>query len=184
MDAANSNTDTGNSTDTGTAGADRRPVRRGAAQASTLTRLGPSSDPPFDRVTSAAVVAVTGDGHLVVAELARGLDIPGGHVQRGESSIEQTVRREAWEEIRARLGPLYPVEVLESDHFGPTDLTYMVIRTARVHELGTWESTHESRGRRVITPQDFLARYRGEDPALMRHLVTAALAVLAARASA
>ncbi|SNQ48675.1 NUDIX family protein [Frankia canadensis] len=151
--------------------------RRGGA--TRLTFLGPAPDPPFERVTSAAVVALTGDGRLVVAELDRGLDIPGGHVQRGETSIDQTVRRETWEEVRARLGALLPVEVVESDYFGADDLSYMVIRAARVTELALWEPTHESAGRRLVTPEEFLAGYRGR-PAFMRHLVTRALAILAA----
>lgn len=166
-----------------TAGEDRRPVRSrrdGPTTPTTLRCLGPSPDPPFERVTSASVVAVADDGRLVVAELTRGLDIPGGHVQRGESSIDETVRREAWEEVRARLGVLHPVEVIESDYFGADDWTYMVIRTARVTELGPWETTHESAGRMLIEPEDFLRRYRGGDPALMRHLVTTALAALPA----
>ncbi len=155
-------------------------MRRSQRGETTLSCLGPSPDPPFEQVTSAAVVAVTDDGRLVVADLARGLDIPGGHVQRGESSIDETVRREAWEEVRARLGALHPVEVIESDYFGADDLTYMVIRTARITELGPWEATHESAGRVVIDPEEFLRSYRGGDPILMRHLVTAALATLPA----
>ncbi|WP_261575215.1 NUDIX hydrolase, partial [Frankia gtarii] len=157
---------------------DRRPVRHRQDGEMTLSCLGPSPDPPFEQVTSAAVVAVTDDGRLVVADLARGLDIPGGHVQRGESSIDETVRREAWEEVRVQLGVLHPVEVIESDYFGADDLTYMVIRTGRVAELGPWEATHESAGRVVIDPEEFLRSYRGRDPALMRHLVTTALATL------
>ncbi|MCK9893326.1 NUDIX hydrolase [Frankia sp. AgB32] len=160
--------------------ADRRPVRKGSGSGR-LTCLGPVPDPPIDRVTSAAAVVITDYGRLVLAELDRGPDIPGGHVRRDENSVDETVRREAWEEIRARLGELRPVEVIESDHFGPDDLTYMVIRAARVTELAPWVTTHESAGRLVIPPEDFLRRYRGNDPALMRHLVTAALAVVAAR---
>ncbi|CAO5231146.1 NUDIX hydrolase [Frankia sp. AgKG'84/4] len=158
--------------------ADRRPVRAGTGGAR-LTCLGPVPDPPIDRVTSAAAVAITDDGRLVLAELDRGPDLPGGHVRRDEMSVDETVRREAWEEIRARLGELRPVEVIESDHFGPGDLTYMVIRAARVRELASWVRTHESAGRLVIPPEEFLRRYRGDDPALMRHLVTAALAAVA-----
>ncbi len=160
--------------------ADRRPVRRGTG-GGRLRCLGPVPDPPIDRVTSAAAVAITDDGRLVLAELDRGPDIPGGHVRRDETLADDTVRREAWEEIRARLGELRPVEVIESDHFGPDDLTYMVIRAARVTELAPWVATHESAGRLVIPPEDFLRRYRGDDPALMRHLVTAALVAVAAR---
>jgi len=165
------------------AGADRRPVRQRRGGTTRLTFLGPTPDPPFERVTSAAVVAVADDGRLVLAALDRGPDIPGGHVQHGETAIEQTVRREAWEEVRARLGTLLPVEVVESDYFGEDDLSYMVIRAARVTELAPWEAYHESAGRLLLTPEEFLARYRGR-PGFMDHLVTRALAVLSGAATA
>ena len=131
-------------------------------------------------MTSAAVVSVTGEGLLVVADLARGLDIPGGHVQRHERSVEETVRREAWEEVRVGLGELTRVEVVRSDCFGARDLTYMVICAAWVTELAPWEGGHESAGRVVLPPGEFLERYRGGDGELMRHLVRSALTVLGA----
>lgn len=148
-----------------------------------LRCLGVSWEPPFAAVTSVSVVVVDGGGRLVLARLARGLDIPGGHVQTVETDAGQTARREVWEEIRARVGPLVPVEVVESDYFGADDLTYMVIYAARVVDLAGWDGGHESAGRAVLTAEEFLDRYQGADPVLMRHLVTRALAVLAAAAS-
>ncbi len=126
------------------------------------------------------MVAVADDGRLVLADLARGLDLPGGHVQWRDSSPEETARRETREEIRAELGDLALVEVIESDHFGPDDLTYMIIYVARVRHLLPWADGHESAGRVLLPPAEFLARYRGTRPGLMRHLVTSALAVLSA----
>lgn len=157
---------------------DRRPLSCTHSQPVTLTRLGASAQPPFEAVTSAAVVAVTQDDMLVVADLARGLDIPGGHVQRHEKSIEETVRREAWEEARITLANLKPVEVIESDYFGADDLTYLVIFAARVMRLAPWEEKHESAGRMVLAPFEFLERYRAGDPELMQYLVNSALVVL------
>ncbi|OAA29026.1 NUDIX family protein [Frankia sp. EI5c] len=115
---------------------------------------------------------------MVVADLPRGLDLPGGHVQRQERSARETVRREVWEEVRATVGALTLVEVVESDFFGRDDLTYMLVFAARVRRLAVWEGGHESAGRVVLPPGEFLDRYRGGDPALMRHLVGAALTVL------
>ncbi len=158
---------------------DRRSVHRAREEPVTLTCRGPSFEPPFGAVTSAAVVAVTGEDLLVVADLDRGLDIPGGHVQRQEGSVEETVRREAWEEVRVRLGELKSVEVVQSDYFGAHDLTYMVICAARVTQFAHWEAGHESAGRVVLSAEEFLERYRGGwDAELMRRLVTSALAVL------
>ncbi|WP_084132530.1 NUDIX hydrolase [Parafrankia colletiae] len=170
---------TGPGTGTGVAGpgGDRRSTSRGRAGAVTLRCRGAGVEPPFAAVTSASVVTVTAAGLLLLADLPRGLDIPGGHVQRGERTAEQTARREVWEEVRARLGPLTLVEVIESDYFGGDDLTYMVIYVGRVVRLAPWEGGYESAGRVELPAAAFLDRYRGGDPALMRHLVTRALAL-------
>ncbi|CUU56443.1 8-oxo-dGTP diphosphatase [Parafrankia irregularis] len=143
-----------------------------------LRCLGASAQVPFAAVTSVSVVVVAGDGALVLADLARGWDLPGGHVQRGETGAEQTARREVWEEVRVRVGVLEPVEVIESDLFGADDLTYMLVFAARVAEFAEWSGGLESAGRVVVSAEEFLARYRGGDPVLMRHLVGRALAVL------
>lgn len=163
---------------TGPPDQDRRPTHRRPGVQTRLTCLGPRDLPAFDAVTSAAVVAVTEDGALLLADLARGLDLPGGHAQRGDASPEHTARRETWEEVRAELADLTLVEVIESDYFGPDDLTYMIIYTARVRRLHPWTGGHESAGRVTLPPADFLARYQGGHPDLMHHLVTAALKAL------
>lgn len=158
---------------------DRRSTRgRPAGAPVVLIRKGADFEPDFMAVTSASVVAVTSDDRLVLALLDRGPDLPGGHVRQDETSVEDTVRREAWEEVRAHLGPISRVDVLESDYYGPDDITYMVICAARVTGLAAWEAGFESAGRVVMEPAEFLARYRGGDPGIMRSLVSAALAVL------
>jgi 8-oxo-dGTP diphosphatase len=160
---------------------DRRRTRPRAGVRTRLTCLGPATQPAWEAVTSVSVVVVTDDGSLVLADLDRGVDLPGGHVQRGDASAEQTARREAWEEVRSELADLVPVEVIESDYFGPDDLTYMLTFAARVRRLHPWTGGHESGGRVLLPPADFLAAYRGGHPDLMRHLVAAALAALADR---
>ncbi|ONH31979.1 NUDIX hydrolase [Pseudofrankia asymbiotica] len=169
-------------TDGPAADEDRRPTSRSRSSRgpSRLTCLGPTAQPAFDAVTSASVVAVADDGRLVLADLARGLDLPGGHVQWRDTSPEETARRETLEEIRAELGSLTPVEVIESDHFGPDDLTYMIIYVARIRRLLPWADGHESAGRVILSPTEFLAAYRGTRPGLMRHLVSSALTALTA----
>ncbi|MGY0059358.1 NUDIX hydrolase [Streptomyces sp. LZ34] len=156
---------------------DRRPTAMELGAPVTLTPRGGSFTPPWSRVTSASVVAFTPDGMLVVADLERGLDLPGGHTQRHEQSAEETARREAWEETRVVLEDLAPIEVIESDYFGADDLTYMVIFAARVHHLAPWTpGDDEAKGRLLMAPGEFLARYTAGDRHLMSHLVTAAQA--------
>src|SRR6185369_16695895 len=144
-----------------------------------FTLMGAAYEPEFAAVTSAAAVAVTQDDRLVIALLDRGPDIPGGHVERDETSAEDTVRRETWEEVRVRLGPLTKIEVIQTTYNGPDDPTYMVIYAARVAELAPWEGGFESAGRSLMEPADFLAHYRGDIPAIMRTVVTSALAAVA-----
>ncbi|GHJ30014.1 hypothetical protein TPA0910_44470 [Streptomyces hygroscopicus subsp. sporocinereus] len=154
---------------------DRRPTAMEVGAPVTFTRLGGSFTPPWSRVTSVSVIAFTPDGTLVIADLERGLDLPGGHTQRHERSAEETARREAWEETRVTLDDLAPIEVIESDYFGADDLTYMIIFVARVHHMAPWKpGDDESQGRLLMTPEAFLARYTAGDRDLMTHLVTTA----------
>lgn len=159
----------------GMASQDRRRTAMELGMPVTLTPLGAAYDPPWSQVTSASVVAFTANGHIALADLNRGLDLPGGHVQQHDRSPQDTARREAWEETRILLHALTRIEVIQSDYFGPDDLTFMVIYAARIRKIVPWVAgDDESRGRQLLTPADFLAQYTAGDPALMTHLVTTA----------
>ncbi|ACY98950.1 hypothetical protein Tcur_3412 [Thermomonospora curvata DSM 43183] len=82
---------------------------------------------------------------MVVADLERGLDLPGGHTRLHERSGEETARREAWEETRI-IDDLVSIEVIESDYLGADDLTYMVIYAARVRRPGRRATTNHAAG--------------------------------------
>ena len=56
----------------------------------TLTPVSKDFIPPFEQVTSVGVIAFTGEGKIAVTLQSRGFDIPGGHVQRGDRSLEET----------------------------------------------------------------------------------------------
>ncbi|MFI9724543.1 NUDIX hydrolase [Streptomyces sp. NPDC052396] len=156
---------------------DFRPTTMEVGASVTLTPRGGSYTPHWDQVTSVSVIAFTPDGAMVVADLDRGLDLPGGHTQRHERSPEETARREAWEETRILVEDLASIEVIESDYFGPDDLTYMIIYAARACHLAPWTpGDDESRGRLLMAPETFLARYTAGDRDLMTHLVTTARA--------
>ncbi|MFD6874332.1 MULTISPECIES: NUDIX hydrolase [unclassified Streptomyces] len=142
--------------------------------------MGASYTPAWERVTSVSVIAFTTEGKLVVAELDRGLDLPGGHTQQHERCGEETARREAWEETRVLMDELAPIEVIESDYFGADDLTYMIIYSGLCRHIAPWTpGDDESRGRRLMAPEVFLSRYTAGDPELMTYLVTTAKARIA-----
>jgi len=62
--------------------------------------------PPLELVTTAFAIAFAGDCLLMANLTSRGWDLPGGHVEPGES-LEEAVRREVFEETKATMGPLY-----------------------------------------------------------------------------
>jgi 8-oxo-dGTP diphosphatase len=113
-------------------------------QMSNIVPLGAAFRPPFDKVTSVGVVPFTDDGLIVAALLQRGVDLPGDHVQEGERTIEEVARREALEEAGITLREVHVAEVLQSDYYGPDDLTYMVLTTAFVDEYRPFAPNEES----------------------------------------
>lgn len=139
-----------------------------------------TSSTDFDQsaVTSASVTAFMPDGRLALALLDRGPDLPGGHVNTADRSIEDTVRREAMEEAGLTLGPLTLSCVIESDYFGQDKLTYMLNYAAWVEELTDVPNEFESSGRTILAVREFLDSYTGGDVAGMSRIVNAARAAL------
>jgi 8-oxo-dGTP pyrophosphatase MutT (NUDIX family) len=142
----------------------------------TFVQLGRDARPPFEQITSVAVVPYLPDGRLVAALLDRGPDLPGGHVREDERTVEETARREALEEAGVTLSDLYVVQVVQSDYFGtdPQDLTYLVVLTGRIEALEPFQPAYESSGRALLEVEKFLDQYVAGDRAAMRHTVLAA----------
>jgi 8-oxo-dGTP diphosphatase len=67
-----------------------------------LTLMATAEMPPAELCTSAYVLAFDGD-RLLMSDLDRGIDIPGGHIDAGEEP-EAAMRREAKEETGATIG--------------------------------------------------------------------------------
>ena len=149
-------------------------------RAVTFVQLDPEFVPPFERVTSVSVVPFTDDGRIVAALLRRGVDLPGGHVQEGETSAEQVARREALEEAGIGLRDIRIALVTQSDYYGsaPEDLTYMVMVAARVDAYHEFVPDEESSGRVMLDAEEFLRRYTAGDTAAMRRIIAAARRVL------
>ena len=162
---------------------DRRRIVLSRSHRVNFVNLGPSFEPPFEQVTSVSVVPFMSDGRLVVALLDRGPDLPGGHVREDERTLEETARREAFEEASITLADLVVAEVIQSDYFGssPAELTYLVTLTGLVDELLAFRPSLESHGRLLLRVDDFLERYQAGDRDQMHLLVEAARTVLATR---
>ncbi len=159
---------------------DRRRTVIKPGQPVNFVLLEPDALPPFEAVTSVAVVPFTPEGKIVAAVLERGVDLPGGHVQETERTIEETARREVLEEVGVTLKALMVAKVIQSDYYGsaPEDLTYMITLTAFVEEFLEFTPDLESKGRLVLSIEEFLAQYTAGDVEWMRSLVMAAHARL------
>ncbi len=148
----------------------------------TFTFRAPESiTPAFAKITSVVVAPFDENGNLVVAKLIkRGVDLPGGHTQVGDHSIEDTARRECAEEAFITLGALKIASFIESDYFGsaPEQLTYMVVVAATVGQLNPVVPNEESAGRDILSPDQFLQLYQG-NAELMRDILHYARAAYA-----
>lgn len=132
--------------------------------------------PPFDAVTAVSTIAFTADGHIVAAEENRGPDLPGGHVQEGENSAEETARREADEEAGIELGAITLLRAIESDRYGsaPEELTYMLIVTALVTREGP---VPPGMCKHIMTVEEFKQQHRGLRKEMICELVDLAFAI-------
>jgi 8-oxo-dGTP diphosphatase len=61
--------------------------------------------PEFKKITSVAIIAFNEKYEMAVVDLVeRGWDLPGGHIEKNEKTLSETVKREFKEEI---CGDLY-----------------------------------------------------------------------------
>jgi 8-oxo-dGTP diphosphatase len=103
------------------------------------------------KFTATAFVLPVRDGKIVMAHnLRRGIEVPGGHVEAGET-LEQAARREAWEEVGVKLGDLTPIGYLRMNSFGdppddykyPHPLSFQQFFAGRVEEMTEFAHTDE-----------------------------------------
>lgn len=128
---------------------------------------------PFKQVTSVCVIPFTKSGELVVVSLRhRGLDLPGGHVEPGEKTPEETARREVMEEACMTIRDLVLVETIQSDFFQTP--SYMLLYAAYVGDLQEFVPSHEASERLIVAPSGFIERYEAGNKALMERSVTRA----------
>ena len=122
--------------------------------------------PPFQQVTSVAVVPFTKEGAIVAVRLRRrGIDLPGGHVEPGELTPEETLNREVMEEACMTVREPVLTEVIESDYFEQP--TYMLIYGAYIDRLLPFTPSEEASERVEATREAFIAQYEAGSKELM-----------------
>ncbi|MBK7566230.1 MAG: NUDIX domain-containing protein [Bacteroidetes bacterium] len=143
-------------------------------------QLDPDFIPPFDKVTSVAVVPFTTEGEMVAALLNRGIDLPGGHVLKSEFTIEEVARREAKEETGITLKEIHIAKIIQSDYYGntPDKLTYMIVTTGFVDEFLEFIPTEECTAREVLSTTSFVDRYSAGNKLDMKDLIISSQKIL------
>ena len=128
-------------------------------QPNTVVITATTEMPPLELCTAAYVLAFEGND-LLMADLDRGVDIPGGHIDPGETP-EQAMRREALEETGATLGPARLFAVQKMTVTGPKPegykypypVSYQLMYVAQGVTQGTFTSDEDSKGGVMITPE-------------------------------
>ena len=135
----------------------------GATPPVEITSILSDALPPPETITAAFALAFEGDRFLLTDLVARGLDIPGGRLEPGESP-EEAMRREVYEETGARLGPARLLGYERRRVLGPeppgypfpypeSHLVYYVARVASLHDFAP---DGEARGPVLLPPAEAL----------------------------
>lgn len=117
--------------------------------------------PPLDAISTAFIFAFEGEQLMMSHLVKRGWDIPGGHIEPGETP-EEAARRELYEETGTRVGPLQLFGYQHMHMSGPRPTgysypypdSYQVFYLARITALEDFSSTFESHGRGLFAPAE------------------------------
>jgi 8-oxo-dGTP diphosphatase len=144
----------------------------------TFKLVGTDNVPKFNKVTGACAIVFTGSGQIIAVRLKnRGLDLPGGHVEKHEKTPEETLSRELMEEAYITTKTPKLVEIIESDYFGEKlgDASYILVYSAFVDKILDFKLTDEMSYERVfIDSEDFINEYPGNKQ-LMKNLIDSAV---------
>ena len=128
--------------------------------------LGLQFTPPLDQTITAHCIPVTDDGMVVAADVTkRGVDVPGGHIDNGESA-EEAMRRETHEEtfVTVEKPVLIDVWKLSSDdeRIGLAAKPYLLLYAAKVKSIEDFVANDEVSSRLILTPSEFISEYFGD----------------------
>ena len=117
--------------------------------------------PPLELIATAFVLAFASDRILMTNLVHRGWDIPGGHIEPGESP-EETARREVLEETQTTPGPLHLLGYQHLRLSGPKPPSYrypypdsyQVFYWAYIATFSDFLPTAETQGRALFPPSE------------------------------
>lgn len=131
----------------------------------TARSLGIGSIPPLNQTITAHCVPITGDGKVMAGDvIGRGVDIPGGHIDEGETA-EEAMHRETHEEISITVEKPVLIDVwkLSSDdeRIGLKTKPYLLLYAAKVKLIEDFVPNNEVSKRLILSPDEFAFEYFG-----------------------
>jgi ADP-ribose pyrophosphatase YjhB (NUDIX family) len=122
-------------------------------------------DLPEDKDVSAVFLIGFVDNKILTIRNERGFDIPGGHLEKGET-VKDALVREVKEEASAEFKEEKPILYLSSD----SNKKVMLFYTSSKLELEEFQPFEDSFEREILTKKIFLQKYFG-DKDLMRKVL-------------
>lgn len=122
---------------------------------------------PPEELISSAVALVFDGNHLLMTKLkARGWDVPGGHIEMGETP-EEAMRREVYEETGVTLGAmrLFAVQRIRllgdvpANYRYPFPDSFQAVFLGRPSRRDSFQTTDETSERAFFAPEDALNQW-------------------------
>ena len=115
--------------------------------------------PAKENLSAVFLIAIKGTKILAI-ENDRGWEIPGGHIEEGETH-EQALVRELHEEAGATVSNPRLIAVVESDNQDRYKDKVMLMYATDVFELGEFTPSSDAFSRELIEIDEFFKRYKG-----------------------
>jgi len=120
-----------------------------------------SQSPPLNLITSAFILAFQGDALLMPRSISRGWDLPGGHIDLGETPLE-AMHRETFEEAYAyvegvRILAYQKIEILADKPAAykyPYPVSYQLFYWGKIMGLEPFQQNGEQDARKLFAPPE------------------------------
>ncbi len=114
--------------------------------------------PKKELVSAVHLLAINGSKILGIRN-ERGWNIPGGHVEQGET-LEEALVREVQEEAGASFSDAKPLAIIESDNQDKYKGKVMLVYATKNFELGKFTPSEDAFEREIIETKEFLERHK------------------------